>query len=103
VLIASGRAAPKLGGLPDGTLFIGKPVHPETLVRLSRAFSDLCAVDPPSVAPSRCGSATILGGQLEHKPGARSGILPLQTATELSGQAGDQPHAEAPGAGWIEV
>jgi CheY-like chemotaxis protein len=34
VLIASGRAAPKPGDLPDGALFIGKPVHPETLVRL---------------------------------------------------------------------
>jgi CheY-like chemotaxis protein len=36
VLIASGRAAPKPGDLPDGALFIGKPVHPETLVRLIR-------------------------------------------------------------------
>jgi CheY-like chemotaxis protein len=36
VLIASGRAAPKPGDLPDGALFIGKPVHPETLVRLLR-------------------------------------------------------------------
>jgi CheY-like chemotaxis protein len=34
VLIASGRAAPKPGDLPEGALFIGKPVHPETLVRL---------------------------------------------------------------------
>jgi CheY-like chemotaxis protein len=34
VLIASGRAAPKAGDLPDGALFIGKPVHPETLVHL---------------------------------------------------------------------
>ena len=34
VLIASGRAAPKPGDLPDGALFIGKPVHPETLARL---------------------------------------------------------------------
>jgi CheY-like chemotaxis protein len=34
VLIASGRAAPKPGDLPDGALFIGKPVHPETLVQL---------------------------------------------------------------------
>jgi CheY-like chemotaxis protein len=34
VLIASGRAAPNPGDLPDGALFIGKPVHPETLVRL---------------------------------------------------------------------
>ena len=47
--------------------------------------------------------AVVLGRQLEHEPGARSGILPFQTATELSGQAGDKPHAEAPGAGWIEV
>ena len=36
VLIASGRAAPKPGDLPEGALFIGKPVHPETLVRLSK-------------------------------------------------------------------
>ena len=36
ILIASGRAAPKPGDLPDGALFIGKPVHPETLVRLIR-------------------------------------------------------------------
>jgi CheY-like chemotaxis protein len=36
VLIASGRAAPKLGDLPEGALFIGKPVHPETLVQLIR-------------------------------------------------------------------
>ena len=34
LLIASGRAAPKPGDLPEGALFIGKPVHPETLVRL---------------------------------------------------------------------
>ncbi len=34
VLIASGRAAPKVGDLPEGALFIGKPVHPETLVEL---------------------------------------------------------------------
>ena len=34
ILIASGRAAPKPGDLPEGALFIGKPVHPETLVRL---------------------------------------------------------------------
>jgi CheY-like chemotaxis protein len=38
VLIASGRAAPKPGDLPDGALFIGKPVHPETLVRLIRSL-----------------------------------------------------------------
>ena len=38
VLIASGRAAPKVGDLPDGALFIGKPVHPETLVRLLRTL-----------------------------------------------------------------
>ncbi|MEE1611910.1 response regulator [Microvirga sp. CF3016] len=36
VLIASGRAAPKPGDLPEGALFIGKPVHPETLVQLIR-------------------------------------------------------------------
>ncbi len=34
ILIASGRAAPKAGDLPEGALFLGKPVHPETLVRL---------------------------------------------------------------------
>jgi len=38
VLIASGRAAPKAGDLPDGALFIGKPVHPETLVRLLKTL-----------------------------------------------------------------
>ncbi len=38
VLIASGRAAPKPGDLPDGALFIGKPVHPETLVRLIKGL-----------------------------------------------------------------
>jgi CheY-like chemotaxis protein len=36
VLIASGRAAPKPGDLPDEALFIGKPVHPDTLVQLIR-------------------------------------------------------------------
>jgi CheY-like chemotaxis protein len=34
ILIASGRAAPKVSDLPDRALFIGKPVHPETLVHL---------------------------------------------------------------------
>ena len=34
VLIASGRAAPKPGDLPEWALFIGKPVHPDTLVQL---------------------------------------------------------------------
>jgi CheY-like chemotaxis protein len=38
VLIASGRAAPKVGDLPDGALFISKPVHPETLVHLLRTL-----------------------------------------------------------------
>ena len=38
VLVVSGRAAPKAGDLPDGVLFIGKPVHPETLVRLLRTL-----------------------------------------------------------------
>jgi CheY-like chemotaxis protein len=38
VLIASGRAAPKPGDLPDGALFIGKPVHPATLVRLIKSL-----------------------------------------------------------------
>ena len=34
ILISSGRATPNVGDLPDRALFIGKPVHPETLVRL---------------------------------------------------------------------
>jgi CheY-like chemotaxis protein len=34
ILIASGRAAPSQGDLPEGAVFVGKPVHPETLVRL---------------------------------------------------------------------
>jgi CheY-like chemotaxis protein len=38
VLIASGRAAPQPGDLPDGALFIGKPVHPGTLVRLLKTL-----------------------------------------------------------------
>jgi len=38
VLIASGRAAPKPGDLPDGALFIGKPIHPETLVKLIKTL-----------------------------------------------------------------
>jgi DNA-binding response OmpR family regulator len=38
VLIASGRAAPKAGDLPEGALFIGKPVHPATLVQLLRTL-----------------------------------------------------------------
>jgi CheY-like chemotaxis protein len=38
VLIASGRAAPKPGDLPDGALFIGKPVHPGTLVKLLKTL-----------------------------------------------------------------
>ncbi|WP_457094544.1 response regulator [Microvirga sp. P5_D2] len=38
VLIASGRAVPKPGDLPEGALFIGKPVHPETLVRLLKTL-----------------------------------------------------------------
>ena len=38
VLIASGRAAPKAGDLPDGALFIGKPVHPATLVYLLKTL-----------------------------------------------------------------
>jgi DNA-binding NtrC family response regulator len=33
VLIVSGRVAPKSGDVPEGALFIGKPVHPEILVR----------------------------------------------------------------------
>jgi CheY-like chemotaxis protein len=38
VLIASGRVAPQPGDLPDGALFIGKPVHPGTLVRLLKTL-----------------------------------------------------------------
>jgi CheY-like chemotaxis protein len=38
VLIASGRAAPKPGELPEGSHFIAKPVHPETLVHLIRTL-----------------------------------------------------------------
>jgi CheY-like chemotaxis protein len=38
VLVASGRAAPGLDDLPYGALFIGKPVHPATLVRLIRSL-----------------------------------------------------------------
>jgi DNA-binding response OmpR family regulator len=38
VLIASGRAAPKAGDLPEGAFFIGKPIHPETLVRLLKTL-----------------------------------------------------------------
>ncbi|WP_040638895.1 response regulator [Microvirga lotononidis] len=34
VLIASGRAAPQPGDLPEGAVFIGKPVHPGSLVHL---------------------------------------------------------------------
>jgi CheY-like chemotaxis protein len=32
IVISSGRATPNVGDLPDRALFIGKPVHPETLV-----------------------------------------------------------------------
>ncbi|WP_262031693.1 response regulator [Microvirga sp. Mcv34] len=38
ILIASGRAAPKPGDLPEGALFLSKPVHPETLVRLLKTL-----------------------------------------------------------------
>jgi CheY-like chemotaxis protein len=38
VLIASGRAAPKAGDLPEGALFIGKPIHPKTLVQLIKSL-----------------------------------------------------------------
>jgi CheY-like chemotaxis protein len=38
VLIASGRAAPKPGDLPEGAMFIGKPVHPGTLVQLIKSL-----------------------------------------------------------------
>jgi DNA-binding NtrC family response regulator len=38
VLIVSGRVTPKTGDLPEGALFIGKPAHPETLVRSVRSL-----------------------------------------------------------------
>ena len=38
VLIASGRACPGPGDLPRGSHFIGKPVHPDTLVHLIRTL-----------------------------------------------------------------
>ncbi|MFC1456486.1 response regulator [Microvirga arabica] len=38
VLIASGRATPKPGDLPEGAVFIGKPVHPGSLVQLLRTL-----------------------------------------------------------------
>ncbi len=41
IVIASGRATPKQGELPDGALFIRKPVHPETLVQLVRSLLGL--------------------------------------------------------------
>jgi CheY-like chemotaxis protein len=34
ILIVSGRVAPKQRELPEGALFIGKPVDPDTLVKL---------------------------------------------------------------------
>lgn len=34
ILIVSGRVAPQHGELPEGALFIGKPVDPDNLVRL---------------------------------------------------------------------
>jgi CheY-like chemotaxis protein len=34
ILIVSGRVAPQQRQLPEGALFIGKPVDPQTLVRL---------------------------------------------------------------------
>jgi CheY-like chemotaxis protein len=34
ILIVSGRVAPKQKELPEGALFTGKPVDPQTLVRL---------------------------------------------------------------------
>ena len=37
ILIVSGRVAPKQGELPEGALFIGKPVDPETLVNLLKS------------------------------------------------------------------
>jgi CheY-like chemotaxis protein len=38
ILISSGRATPDVGDLPDRALFIGKPVHPETLVHLIKTL-----------------------------------------------------------------
>lgn len=38
ILIAFGRAAPKAGDLPERSLFLSKPVHPETLVRLLKTL-----------------------------------------------------------------
>jgi CheY-like chemotaxis protein len=38
IAIASGQAAPKVGDLPEGALFLGKPVRPETLVRLLKTL-----------------------------------------------------------------
>ena len=38
VLIASGRAAPSPGDLPDLCHFIAKPVHPATLVHVIRSL-----------------------------------------------------------------
>lgn len=38
ILIAFGRAAPKAGDLPERPLFLSKPVHPETLVRLLKTL-----------------------------------------------------------------
>jgi CheY-like chemotaxis protein len=52
VLIASGRAAPKPGDLPEGALFIGKPVHPETLVQLIRSLLSPPRVDQPHLRGS---------------------------------------------------
>jgi hypothetical protein len=37
ILIVSGRVAPKQKELPEGALFIGKPVDPQTLVRLLKS------------------------------------------------------------------
>ncbi len=38
VLIASGRAAPNLGDLPELCYFLAKPVHPATLVHMIRSL-----------------------------------------------------------------
>ena len=46
VLIASGRAAPAAGDLPEHCHFVAKPVHPATLVYLLRSL--LGAAGPPT-------------------------------------------------------
>ena len=38
VLVISGRAAPRVDELPDGGMFLSKPVHTGTLVRVLRSL-----------------------------------------------------------------